>query len=107
MEDGAPSHRAAQTIMYLGLNCPDFIEPNLWPPCSPDLNSIDYFVWSQLEKAVYDRTRIRDINQRKERITECWNQLPQGQIASAIGHRRRRLQMVANKNGGYIESYYL
>jgi hypothetical protein len=43
-----------------------------------------------------DRTRIRDINQLK---------LPQRQIASAIGHWRRRLKLVTNKNGGHIEPY--
>lgn len=49
---------------------------------------MDYFVWSELEKAVYDRIQIRDVNHLKERIIECWNQLPQRQIASAIGHWR-------------------
>ena len=40
-------------------NTPDFISPLLWLPNSPDLNPVDYEVWSVLQQRVY-RSRIRD-----------------------------------------------
>ena len=44
--DSAPAHRARETIELLAAETPDFISPTLWPPNSPDLNSVDYKVWS-------------------------------------------------------------
>jgi len=26
-------------------HCPDFIDKDAWPPKSPDLNPLDYYVW--------------------------------------------------------------
>ena len=37
-QDGAPSHRAANTINFLQRENILFIEPKMWPPNSPDLN---------------------------------------------------------------------
>ena len=33
-------------------NLYDHIVPNIWPPNSPDLNPLDYYVWSVVEKDV-------------------------------------------------------
>jgi hypothetical protein len=51
-QDGAPSHRAKLTVEFLQRNVPDFIEPDLWPPNSPDLNPVDYAVWGALQQMV-------------------------------------------------------
>ena len=37
-QDGAPAHRSRRTVAYLRSNVPEFIEPENWPPNSPDLN---------------------------------------------------------------------
>jgi len=37
-QEGAPAHRASETVQMT----PDFIPPRLWPPSSPDLNPVDY-----------------------------------------------------------------
>ena len=47
-QDNAPAHRAGATVEFLSHNTPDFISPFLWPPNSPDLNPVDYEVWSCL-----------------------------------------------------------
>ena len=41
-QDGAPAHRARETVELLKVETPEFIPPNLWPPNSPDLNPVDY-----------------------------------------------------------------
>jgi len=43
-QDGAPEHRARETVELLKVETPDFILPNLWPPNtnSPDLNQVEY-----------------------------------------------------------------
>jgi len=46
-------HRARETVELLKVETPDFIPPNLWPPKSPDLNPVDYKIWSLLQERVY------------------------------------------------------
>ena len=41
-QDGAPAHRARDTVRLLEIETLDFIRPMLWPPNSPDLNPVDY-----------------------------------------------------------------
>jgi len=50
--DGAPSHTAKNTINYLKMENVSFIEPQMWPPNSPDLNPVDYAVWGALQQQV-------------------------------------------------------
>ena len=49
-QDGALSHQVKLTVEFLQQNVPNFIEPSVWPPNSPDLNPVDYAVW-----ALYNR----------------------------------------------------
>ena len=60
-QDSAPVHRARETIVLLSWETPNFISPQLWPANSPDLNPVDYQIWSVLKERVY-RSRIRDID---------------------------------------------
>jgi len=41
-QDGVPAHRSRHTAAYLCSNVAEFIEPENWPPNSPDLNPVDY-----------------------------------------------------------------
>ena len=47
-QDGAPVHRACETVELLKVVTPDFIPPNLWLPNNPDLNPVDYKIWGIL-----------------------------------------------------------
>ncbi len=47
-QDGATSHTARKTIEYLRSQNIDFIDPSEWPPNSPDINPMDYGIWSVL-----------------------------------------------------------
>ena len=49
----APSQRAKDKYALLDQETPDFIPPALWPPNSPDLNPVEYTVWSMLQDRVY------------------------------------------------------
>jgi len=70
-QDSVPSHRAKDTVVLLNQETPDFIPPDVWPPNSPDLNRVDYTVWSVLQERVY-RTKISDVNELKRRINSEW-----------------------------------
>ena len=52
-QDGAPAHRSRHTVAYLNANVPELIEPENWPPNSPDLAPVDYSIWGCLQQLVY------------------------------------------------------
>ena len=52
-QDSAAAHRARDTIQLLQRETPDFIDPDLWPPNSPDLNPVDYKIWGVMQQRVY------------------------------------------------------
>jgi len=58
-------------VEFLERETSGFISPLLWPPNSPDLNPVDYSVWSILQEKVY-KTRIADLNDLKHRIRTEW-----------------------------------
>src|SRR3984885_12817431 len=75
-QDGAPAHRARETVELPTRETPDFIPPNLWPPNSPDLNPVDCKIWGVMQEKVY-KTKIRDIEELRERIINAWKEFDQ------------------------------
>jgi len=67
------------------LQVPVFVEPEKWPPNSPDLNTVDYSIWGALQQLVYRRRRIRDVEHLKEVVQTCWKQIGQDVIDRARG----------------------
>jgi hypothetical protein len=94
-EDGAPAHRARETVELLGIETPDFIPPTLWPPNSPDLNPVDYKIWSVMQERVY-QTKVRDIVDLRQRIFEVWDELDQSIVDSSVKQWRMRLRACVN-----------
>ena len=52
-QDSAPVHMACTTQAWLYQQLPRHWPLDLWPPSSPDLNPLDYYVWGVLEKVNY------------------------------------------------------
>src|SRR6218665_1180394 len=48
--DGALAHQARDTVAFLERKVPDFFSPTLWPSNSPDMNPVNYTVWSVLHR---------------------------------------------------------
>ena len=51
--------------------CQVFIPPEMWPPSSPDLNPVDYSIWSILQER-FCHSRIHDVKELKERLLIEW-----------------------------------
>ena len=45
-QDSAPAHKSKETQAWLQKEFYDFVTLSHWNPPSPDLNPLDYFVWS-------------------------------------------------------------
>ena len=101
-QDGAPAHRARDTVSFLQQETPDFLPPTLWPPNSPDLNPVDYSVWSVLQERVY-RSRIADTEELKTRLIDEWAQFDQSIVDAAISQWRRRLSACVQAHGAHFE----
>lgn len=101
-QDSAPAHRALETVNFLRRETPAFIPPSFWPPYSPDLNPVDYKIWSVLQDRVY-RTRILNVEHLKQRLVEEWAQFDQKIIDGAVKQWRQRLRACVRAEGGHFE----
>jgi len=97
------AHRSRQTVAILHLRVPEFVEPENWPPSSPDLNPVDYSIWGALQQLVYLRRRIRDVEHLKEVLKTCCEQIGQDVVDRVIEQFRKRLSPVVATAGGHIE----
>ena len=77
-----------------------YFPPTLWPPNSPDLNPVDYKVWSVLQERVY-RSRIQDVNYL--RLLEEWSLFDQRIIDKAAKQWRERPRACVRADGGHFE----
>ena len=48
-QDSAPAHKSKETKSLALDECYDFVPFSYWPSSTPDLNPLDYFVWSYVE----------------------------------------------------------
>ncbi|KAI6646820.1 hypothetical protein LOD99_9149 [Oopsacas minuta] len=62
-QDGAPAHTSTVTQSGLHDNFPGIITKEEWPPYSPNLNPMDYFVWSihETKACVNSHTSIKSL----------------------------------------------
>ena len=70
-QDNAPAHRARSTVEFPRKEVPDLIPPELRPPCSLDLNRVDYRIWDCMQERVYKKP-IRDLAELKQRLVKVW-----------------------------------
>ena len=66
----------AVTVELLRQETPDFRASNLWPPNSPDLNSVDYEIWAVMQHRVYHR-QTYSVDELKRRLIDIWCGLKQ------------------------------
>ena len=100
-QDGAPAHTARDTVVLLTQETPEFIEPNLWPPNSPDLNPVDNGIWGE----VY-QSKISSVDELKNRKKQAWSELEQSIINAAVKKWRIRLKACVAAGGGYFEHQF-
>jgi inhibitor of nuclear factor kappa-B kinase subunit alpha len=101
-QDSAPAHRARETVELLQHSTPGFISPLDWPPNSPDLNPVDYKIWSVLQERVY-QGRIHNVDHLKQRLVEEWSRFDQRIVDKAVKEWRVRLKACVKANGGQFE----
>ena len=101
-KDSAPAHKSKETQAWLQKEYYDFVPFSHWPPSSPDLNPLDYFVWSYVENI----TNITSYNTKASLIAaiqQVFTMLPPALVEKACSQFWIRIEAVIEAEGGYIE----
>ncbi|KAI8429942.1 hypothetical protein MSG28_000408 [Choristoneura fumiferana] len=101
-QDSAPAHKAKTTQAWLRENLPDFIAVEEWPPSSPDLNPLDYSLWTELELRACQKSHPNLDSLKRALIREA-KQSPLEKIRAAIEDWRERLRACIKNRGGHFD----
>lgn len=105
-QDGAPSHTARVVQEWCTQNLADFLPKNEWPPNSPDLNPLDYFVWSYMLSEL-NKYKITGLSKFKYVIQKIWQEMPMEAVRAACDGFEKRLKLVKKLKGGIIPKHLL
>src|SRR6218665_1690944 len=97
-QNGALAHRARDTVAFLERKVSDFISLTLWPPNAPDLNPVDYSIWSVLQEKVY-RSTTANISELGMRLMNERGRFVQSIVYAAMGQWHRRLSAFVRRAG--------
>lgn len=97
-QDGAPAHTANIVQAWCRENLTDFLDKTLWPPSSPDLNPLDFYVWSYM-LAKQSEHRVSTMDQFKKLISKIWDEMPMDQVRAACDSFEKRLKLVVKHKG--------
>ena len=101
-QDSAPAHKSKETKAWLQKECYDFLPFSHWPPSSPDLNPLDFFVCSYVENI----TNMTSHNTKASLIAairQVFAELPQALVEKAYSQFRICIEVVIEAEGDYIE----
>lgn len=104
--DGCPAHFGRNVRNWLDNHFPErWIGrggPVAWPPRSPDLTPLDFFVWGFLKERVY----ATPVETREELINRIRNVCDEIRVHHLVSVRRsivRRYQLCVGQNGSHFE----
>ena len=101
-QDGAPSHTSKKTQKWCQDHFPGFWSKEVWPPSSPDLNPMDFCVWSLLEADACVSSHV-SVGALKSSVEKAWAKIPQETLRKAAEGFRGRPERVIQARGGHIE----
>ncbi|GBO06793.1 hypothetical protein AVEN_265090-1 [Araneus ventricosus] len=70
----------------------------VWPPPSPDITPLDFYVWGYVKQHVYSE-RINDINHLKQRITDVIHSVTPHVLTRVWEELDYRLDVCSATNG--------
>lgn len=77
--------------------------PAAWPPRSPDLTPLDFFLWGYLKNEVYQHP-ISNMAELCDRIRAACRAIPAAMLAKAVRGTVNRAQLCIVADGGAFES---
>ena len=76
--------------------------PTPWPPRSPDLTPLDFFLWGYVKTQVFE-TEVQNIEQQKERISNAVASVIPAMLTNTWSEIRKRLLKLRDNQGRHVE----
>ena len=102
-QHSVPAHKSKVTRAWLQKDCYEFAPFSHCPTSYPDLNLLDYFVWSYVENI----TNMTSHNTKVSLIAaihRVFVELPPALVEKACSQFRIRIEAMIKAEGSYIES---
>ena len=97
-QDGARAHTSHLSQQWCRDNLTAFWDKDQWPPCSPDLNLMDFFVWGWMQRRV-EKKRPTDLVTLKTAIEDARSELPLDMLQKAVDSWYKRVSYCAQAGG--------
>lgn len=110
MHDGAPPHITRPVCNFLNASFPNRWfgrnGPLRWPPRSPDMNPLDYFLWGHMKTIVY-RTDVENAEDLQQRILAAGEEIRNtpGVFERVRSNFHRRLEACMQAHGGHFQQF--
>lgn len=102
-QDGATAHTARETIRYLQEFYDDrIISQNLWPPRSPDLTPLDFYLFGNLKNKIF-KNRLHNLNELQEAIVQEISNITQDELQRVFNNLKRRVNICLENNGQHFQ----
>ena len=101
-QDGATAHTAKMVQEWCKEHFKAFWPKDIWPPSSPDLNPMDFGIWSILEQKAC-KVSHSSVVVLKQKLTESWDEIDFETVRATCVQVSERLRRVIRAKGGYIE----
>jgi hypothetical protein len=99
-QDNAPPHKSKKTRPHLEKLFNKKIIP--YPPRSPDLTPLDYYLWGHMKEMVY-KDNPQTIDELKTSITSAIQNINPEIPKRVFNNMNKRAQMCINAQGGHFE----
>lgn len=107
MQDGAPAHRANDVVQFLNEIFPQrwigLRGPMFWPPYSPDVTPMDFFLWGFVKEYMYQRNP-RNRNDCENLIRAAFQQVTVQMLRRTIDSFQQRVQLCTEVLGSHFEN---
>ena len=101
-QDGTTSHTVKISQNFCKEKFQNFWSKNMWPPCSPNFNPIDFSVWGILQKRACKK-KHHSVESLKRNLLKEWEKLPQDMSCATYENAIKRMRTVCDASRGYIE----
>ena len=100
-QDGAPAHTAKIVQEWLESNM-HFWPKDFLPPQSPDLNPLDYSIWTHVQSKAC-KCRQSNVDELKASVNRAWASMRKEYVRRVCKGFRPRLNRVIDAEGSHIE----
>ena len=73
-----------------------------WPPRSPDLTPLDFYLWGHIKSLVYIKN-YENLTDLKNFISAAFQEVTQETVSASIKNLEKRLKLVVQNGGAHIE----